>query len=233
MSPDKRLRRRPGRTCQWRLERVELGAQAHLDAGLAQPGRRDELCLLRRPRRSWPAGAPWARRETTSNAAAHQRGRRLAGDEARADDHRLASPGSAPCSRRRKGRRRPCGPCAGSGSCAPSTGGRWGARGGEHAGRRRGTSWPPSSCTRRASRSKPDRAAPAAQRQRRVWRTRPRLRAAGRPARARRAAALGSGAGGCTAGAARRTTICTCVAAAGLVAVGCARRSARPGHPRR
>ena len=65
------------------------------------------------------------RDEDDVDAAAHERRRGLAGDEAGADDHRAGARRSP--RRAGAGRRRPCGSCAGRDPRAPSIGGRSGA----------------------------------------------------------------------------------------------------------
>ena len=105
-----------------RLDALDLGAQADLDAGLAQQ-RGDELAgALAQALR--PAGAPRARRATTStprrtsDAAASQAMKPAPTTTARA-------PGAP--RRAGAGRRRRCGSCAGRDPRRPSTGGRCGA----------------------------------------------------------------------------------------------------------
>ena len=138
----------------------------------------------RSPRRCGLRKRPRARRATVSQPAPRERRRRLAGDEAGADDDRArAALGRA---RAGAGRRRPCGRCAGrdprrpppAGAAAPS---RWRAR----RRRRRAPGRPRGARRARRGRARPRGARGAASP--RVRRTRPRPRAAGRPARPRRA----------------------------------------------
>ena len=71
-----------------RLDALDLGAEADLDAGLAQQ-RRDELAGALA--QALGLRALLGRDEDDVEAAAHERRRRLAGDEAGADDHRAGA----------------------------------------------------------------------------------------------------------------------------------------------
>ena len=186
-------RRRRGRTRQRGSMRSTLGAEAR-PRRPPRTAARDELAgaLAQAVR---PAGGSSGATRTTVDAAARQRRRRLAGDEAGADDHGARArprPRRAGAGRRRRVRRR-----VQAGSSRPATGGRSGAEPVASTQRVVGELL---AALERRTRARlaveRDRAAPARSVDVAARRTRPRPRAAGRPARARRAAAPWSAAGG-------------------------------------